>query len=64
MTYNEATQRCLDAAAQYGLQSEQYFEARTEMLIAGCRSMKALSKTEKFINFLYRIQWLLKRKKF
>ena len=64
LTYEEATKNCLDVAAQYGIQSDEYHEAQLKMLIAGRRAMKALTKTEKLINFLYKIQWLLKRKKF
>jgi hypothetical protein len=63
MTYEEATQNCLDVAAEFGLVSEQYKEAQHQMLVDGRRAMKALSKTDKFINFLNKIAWLLKRKK-
>jgi hypothetical protein len=64
MTYNEATENCLNVAAQFGIESEQYKEAQHEMLVAGRRWKKSLTKTERVINFLNKIQWLLKRKKY
>lgn len=64
MTYDESIKNCLDVASEYGLDSEQYREAQHEMLVAGRRAMKSRSKSERFINFLYKIQWLLKRKKY
>ncbi len=64
MTYEESIANCLNAGAEFGIDSEQYRTAQHEMLVAGRRAMKALSKTDKVINFLYKIQWLLKRKKY
>ena len=64
MTYEQATKNCLDVAAHFGVESEQYKQAKHDMLVAGRRAMKALSKTDKVINFLNKIAWLLKRKKY
>ncbi len=63
MTYKESIANCLNIGAQYGIDSEQYRTAQHEMLVAGRRAMKALSKTDKVINFINKIAWLLKRKK-
>jgi hypothetical protein len=62
MTYNEATQRCLDVAAFYGLESEQYKQAQHEMIVAGRRYMKTLTVSQKLINFSYKIQSWQKKK--
>jgi len=59
MTYEESIENCRNAAVQYGLKSVEYYHAQQEMLILG----KAEMKQHKFINFLNKIAWLLKRKK-
>jgi hypothetical protein len=64
MTYEESIENCRNVAAEFGLESKEYNKAKQEMLIAGREKMKSLSKTKKFINFIYKIQWLLKRRKY
>jgi hypothetical protein len=64
MTYEESIDNCRNIVAEFGLESKEYNKAKQEMLIAGRERMKSLSNTKKFINFIYKIQWLLKRKKY
>jgi hypothetical protein len=64
MTYEESIENCRNIAAKFGLESKEYNKAKQEMLIAGSERIKSLSKTKKFINFIYKIQWLLKRRKY
>jgi hypothetical protein len=64
MTYEESIENCRNVAAEFGLKSKEYLNAQQEMLIAGREKMKSLSNTKKFINFLYKIKWQLKRRKY
>ena len=64
LSYQDATVKCRDTAAQYGLESNEYHDAQHEMYVAGRRKYNSLNKTERFINFIYKIQRLLKRKKY
>jgi hypothetical protein len=63
MTYEECIENCRNKAAEFGLDSVEYLQAKNEMIIVGRIKMQSLTKKQRVINFLYKIAWLLKRKK-
>ena len=63
MTYNESIYNYRNAMAQYGIESVQAKQAQKEMYIAGRSEMQTMTRKQKLINLIYKIQWLLKRKK-
>lgn len=59
MTYLESIENAKNKAVEFGLESEEYFDACTEMRIAYILTPK--TKTYKVINFLYKILWQMKK---